>query len=177
VYFHDFRKHFRSTHQSNSHNRTADLQGNLFTKVHLVKLFLYLAFQLIGGVLGALFTHYAFKINIPYCPLTDHIMDVFFAESFFSGTLVFVTLLVISAFTRPNNKNYVNLGFVAIWLYLIINAGATSSGGCYNPTVYLIMNGLAYFKGFNATFDRFFVYFLSPYLETFIFYFLFYLSL
>jgi glycerol uptake facilitator-like aquaporin len=124
-------------------------QGNMFQVKNIVKMFSYIIFQFLGGALAACFSYNAYKKKVVY---VKHAMDetpgkIALCEAFFSGTFVFVCMFISCAATRPSEKNYINLTLLSVWLYLIIGAGSEISGGCYNPTVYMVLNGLAYFSG------------------------------
>lgn len=145
--------------------------GNLFSKYNLCKLLFYLLAQLVGVFLGNVFCRLISETDIVYVVPKD-ISEIkqFFTEMFFGGTLVFVALFISSASTRPTNKNYVNLTLLAVWLYLIIKNGVNISGGNYNPTVYLILNGFARFHdGKINAFDDFLALAVAPFVGGIIF--------
>jgi len=139
--------------------------GKLFSAYNLSKLIFYIVAQLIGVMLGNIFCLTISNYDVFYVEPKD-ISEVkqFIAEAFFSGTLVFVALFISSASTRPTKKNYINLTLLAVWLYIIIKDGGNVSGGNYNPTVYLILNGIArfYHKKMDA-FDDFWALAIAPF--------------
>jgi glycerol uptake facilitator-like aquaporin len=149
--------------------------GRLFSRYNITKLLLYLFAQLVGVFLGNIFCRYISDQDGLYVEPKD-IPEIkqFLTEAFFSGTLVFVALFISSASTRPTNKNYVNLTLLAVWLYLIIKNGGNISGGNYNPTVYLILNGFArFYDGKLNAFEDFYALALAPFIGGIIFMFLF----
>lgn len=123
-------------------------KGNMLKSINLLKLASYVVFQFLGGVLAVLVSYNIYKKKVVYLKtgVDDTIEDIIWCEGVFSGTFVFVFLFISCSATRPSDKNYVNLTLLAVWLYLIINAGSDISGGCYNPTVYLVLNGLSYYS-------------------------------
>jgi hypothetical protein len=147
-------------------------KGNMLNVKNIIRMLLYLIFQFFGGALAALMGSVIYKKTITHinASVTATDFDVFFVECFFGGTFVFVCLFITCNATRPSDKNYVNLTLIAMWLYLIINAGSNISGGCYNPTVFLVLNGLAKLKGIDEdAFDKFEFYIFTPFIGSFIF--------
>jgi glycerol uptake facilitator-like aquaporin len=145
--------------------------GNLFCTKNIFKLLIYILSQLIGGTIAAVLSYFVYKKQVAHVVQSDpDLIDIFLVESFFSGTIVFVALFITCSATRPSNKNYVNLTLFAIWIFLCINAGLEISGGCYNPSVYLVLNGVAYFSKHDLnSFDNFWVMVLSPFVGSIIF--------
>jgi len=147
-------------------------KGNMFKIKNLAKLFSYILFQFFGGILGALVAYRTYKKKIIYVKAgdDDSDLDIWGCEGFFSGTFVFVCLFITSTATRPTDKNHVNLTLFAVWLYIIINAGQDISGGCYNPTVYIILNGLAYYTSTDIkAYNNIEIYILAPLVGSIIF--------
>lgn len=145
--------------------------GNLLCLKNIFKLIIYILAQLIGGTMAAIVSYCIYKKKVAHVEQPDKdFIDIFLVESFFSGTIVFVALFITCSATRPSNKNYVNLTLFAIWIFLCINAGVDISGGCYNPTVYLVLNGVAYFSSkYNDAFDNIFVMLISPFVGAIVF--------
>jgi glycerol uptake facilitator-like aquaporin len=151
-------------------------KGNMFKVKNIVKLFSYILFQFLGGVLAALMAFQTYKKKVVYVKAGDDdtVQDIITCESFFSGTFVFVCLFITCSATRPSDRNHVNLTLLAVWLYLIINAGLDISGGCYNPTIYIVLNGLAYFTNTDPkAFDHVEIYVLAPIVGAVVFTFIF----
>ena len=149
--------------------------GNLFSKYNLTKLISYLLAQFIGVLLGNIFSRYISDHDIIYVvPKNTEWHKQFTTEAFFSGTLVFIAFFISSSSTRPTNKNYINLTLLATWLYVICRNGGDISGGNFNPTVYIIFNGMAkYYDGINNAYDEFLIMVFSPIFGGIIFMFIF----
>jgi glycerol uptake facilitator-like aquaporin len=147
-------------------------KGNMLKQKNLIRLISYVSFQFLFGIGGAATGYFLYKEKVVHIiPGKDvTAWDIFICESFFSGTLLFVCLFITSPATRPSDKNYVNLGLISAWLLIIINAGINISGGCYNPTIYLVLNGLAYFtdSDLNAL-DRWWIYLIAPIVGSIVF--------
>jgi glycerol uptake facilitator-like aquaporin len=145
--------------------------GNLVCPKNIFKLVIYILAQVIGGIIAAVVSYFVYKKQVAHVIQADpNVIDIFLVESFFSGTIVFVALFITCSATRPSNKNYVNLTLLTIWIFLCINGGVDISGGCYNPTVYIVLNGVAYFsKDDLNSFNNFWVMVLSPFVGSVIF--------
>ncbi len=147
-------------------------RGNMFRIKNIIRLISYISFQFIFGILAALSGYYVYNKNLAYIkPSTEATTyDIFICECFFSGTLLFVCLFITCKATTPSKKNHVNLTLISAWLYVIINAGLDISGGCYNPTIYLVLNGLAYFTGHaDDAFEYLWFYIFAPIVGSIIF--------
>jgi glycerol uptake facilitator-like aquaporin len=147
-------------------------KGDMLNLKNIVKLISYVLFQFLGGVLAAWVSYNTYKKKVVYVKagVDDTTEDIMWCEGVFSGTFVFVALFITCTATRPSDKNYINLTLLSVWLYLIINAGADISGGCYNPTVYLVLNGLAYYTNTDAkAFEHFEYYTFVPLIGALIF--------
>ena len=146
--------------------------GKLFTRDRIMKLILYLIFQFLGILLAVLFARFLSGFDHPVIVNPKELAwyKLFFTEAFFSGTLVFVALYISSGATQPTDKNYINLTILSIWLFLIIMNGSKISGGNYNPTVYLVLNGFAAIvdgKSFNGS--NFAIMMIAPFVGGIIF--------
>jgi glycerol uptake facilitator-like aquaporin len=140
-------------------------KGDMFKIRNILKLVSYILFQLLGGILAAIISYHTYKKKAVYVKAgaDDTPEDILWCEGVFAGTFVFVCLFITCTATRPSDKNYVNLTLLSVWLYLIINAGSDISGGCYNPTVYVVLNGLAYYTNTDPkAFDNYEIYILAP---------------
>jgi glycerol uptake facilitator-like aquaporin len=139
--------------------------GNMFSNYNMIKLLFYILAQFMGVLLGSVFSRFISVNDIVYVvPKDIPELRQFITELFFSGTLVFVALFISSASTRPTNKNYINLTILAIWLYIIIKDGGNISGGNYNPTIYLVLNGFArFYDGNEDAFNDFWALTIAPF--------------
>jgi glycerol uptake facilitator-like aquaporin len=147
-------------------------RGDMLKRKNIIRLISYISFQFLFGIAGAAMAYFLYKKKVVHIKpgYNDDWWEIFICESFFSGTLLFVCLFISSPATRPSDKNYVNLTLISAWLYLIINAGIDISGGCYNPTIYLVLNGLAYFtKSDLDAFHDFWLYLLAPVIGSVVF--------
>jgi glycerol uptake facilitator-like aquaporin len=110
--------------------------GKLFHKHHLLKLISYILSQLLLGTLGAYFVYYLDKDKYDLDTIDmKYILRPILIETFFTGTLIFVILMINSTKTRPTDLNYVNVFILTVWLFYIIEAGGKFRGG-YNPSAY-----------------------------------------
>jgi glycerol uptake facilitator-like aquaporin len=110
----------------------------------LLKLIIYWILHFTGALLGTCITREFFSepifIGIP----TNHTsIQIMFSEFFFTGTYVFVTLSVHSNITRPSKSLGMNSAIIVAWFYMIVNAGISISGACYNPAILIILNEFA----------------------------------
>jgi glycerol uptake facilitator-like aquaporin len=121
--------------------------GNLFAKHHLVKVISYIASQFAFAFLAALVSRALYDSETVNFNTTFDNFRVFFIESLFAGTLVFVVLLINTVATRPTDTTWVNGMIVALQLYFIIKANDNISGGSYNPAVYFGINVISYIYG------------------------------
>ena len=147
-------------------------KGDMLNPKNIIRLIFYVIFQLLFGVLAALSGYYIYKKNLFHIKSgnDDTPWDIFICEFFFAGTLLFVCLFITCKATSPSNQNFVNLTLVSAWLYIIINAGSDISGGSYNPTFYLVLNGLAYFTGKDIhAFQNCWIYLVAPFLGSVVF--------
>jgi glycerol uptake facilitator-like aquaporin len=147
-------------------------KGDMLNPKNILRLIFYVISQLLFGVLAALSGYYLYKKKIFHIKSGDDDTpwDIFICEFFFAGTLLFVCLFITCKATSPSNQNFVNLTLVSAWLYVIINAGSGTSGGSYNPTFYLILNGLAYFTSYDLNaFKNCWIYLSAPFLGSVVF--------
>ena len=123
--------------------------GNIFSKPNLLKLIFYGIFQMLGAFIGCLISYNIILKNLPWVEYQYedvHWIRSFTVEMVFGGTIVFVGLFISSHSTRPSTKSYVNLTVLSLWILLCIWAGTNVSGGCYNPTFFIILNGFTYYR-------------------------------
>lgn len=140
-------------------------EGKMLREKNIIGLILYITFQFIFGISSAAVAHFIYKKNAVHILYgnDETLWNIFICECFFTGTLIFVCLICTSPETRPSNKNYVNSGLICAWLFLIITAGIDVSGGCYNPGIYFVLNGLAYFTNADThALDQWLIYLVAP---------------
>jgi glycerol uptake facilitator-like aquaporin len=115
-------------------------KGDLLRKQHILKFLSYVIFQLIFGTLGAALGYYLDNDNYePSLVDMEYVLRPILVETFFTGTLIFVVLMINSTSTRPTDYNYVNVFILTVWLLYIFEAGKKYGGG-YNPTGYFAKN-------------------------------------
>jgi glycerol uptake facilitator-like aquaporin len=123
--------------------------GNLLAKHHIIKFLSYIFFQFTISLIAAFLARVLYNSEtIDFNTQYDD-FRVFLIESIFTGTLVFVVLLINTKATRPTDTTWVNGMLVALQLYFIVQANDNISGGSYNPAVYFGINLISSFYGNN----------------------------
>ena len=138
--------------------------GDLLAKHHLVKLFSYIGCHFVLAFFAAFLSRIIYNAESVMFITTYDSFRVFLIEFLFTGTLVFVVLLINTKATRPTDTTWVNGMIVALHLYFIIVANDNISGGSYNPAVYFGINLIAYIYGNNLAFNYLPVMLTAPFL-------------
>jgi glycerol uptake facilitator-like aquaporin len=120
-----------------------------FNSNGMLQIILLILSQLVGATLGALLSILVDDDNLVFTKVQDDmgILSIIFTEFFFTSTLIFVILFVVSDITKPSNDTISNCAIIICWFYMIVNAGASISGASYNPALLIVFNSIAYFWG------------------------------
>jgi glycerol uptake facilitator-like aquaporin len=137
--------------------------GNIFTRPHVAKLLSYIFAQIVGAFLGALLSK-LLGANLTLFEVENEDLEIFFVEYIFTGSLIFIVLLVNSKSTRPTDTNYVNCACVVMWLYFIVKAGAKISNAVYNPALYFVFNIMSFAYHGADFFDKIHLYIIPQFL-------------
>jgi glycerol uptake facilitator-like aquaporin len=94
-----------------------------------------------------------------------------FCEFFWTGAVAFVALhCIVSRYTRPFKDIGLCFAFFICFLYFATIAGERVSGGIYNPTKYLVMQAVAYYRGVSPNaFQNWYCYVFPQFIGTIVF--------
>lgn len=121
-----------------------------FVPVHIWRRGVYIFFiQPLGHFVGHMISLAVVGPNLIYLkPRDTDPFKIAFCEFLWTGCLIFTALhCIVSRYTRPAKDFMLQFLFFVAMLYFVSKAGSEISGASYNPTKYIIMQGIAFSRG------------------------------
>jgi len=121
-----------------------------FTLIHTIRRYSYIfLIQPLGMLIGQVISIGVIGPDVVYLkPKDTDPIKIAFCEFFFTGALIFIAIhTIVSKYNRATPYVGTNFIIFVAFLYYIILAGKEISGSSYNPTKYLVCQGIAYHRG------------------------------